>query len=99
MKQVQIRFAGDNKYITKRRGILPMFGYQGQFFIADVTGGGGGGTATSVRRNLPFNAFGSGRKLATARGNHGDRARRSTVGRPQSQKEVWHQALGCCYQK
>lgn len=41
MKQVQIRFAGDNKYIKKRRGILPVFGYQGQFFIADVTGGRG----------------------------------------------------------
>lgn len=43
MKQVQIRFAGDNKYITKRRGILPVFGYQGQFFIADVTGAEGEG--------------------------------------------------------
>lgn len=54
MKQVQIRFAGDNKYITKHRGILPVFGYQGQFFIADVMGSGGG--------DLPFNAFGSGRE-------------------------------------
>lgn len=98
MKQVQIRFAGDNKYTTKRRGILPVFGYQGAILHCGRDGGGPW-TATSVRHNLPFNAYGSGRKLATARGNHGDRARRSTVGRPQSQKEVWHQALGCCYQK
>lgn len=92
MKQVQIRFAGDNKCITKHRGIVPMFGYQGQFFIADVMGEGG---------DLPFNALGSGR----AKTSGGGAVTMATgLGIPPLDihwlgKEVWHQALGCCSQK